>query len=163
MRDDQPNSRATGSVRGQLRERAYAVDDEAGTVALARGLAERFGRGTVFALHGELGSGKTRFAQGLALALGVDEPVCSPTFTIMNEHVGRDGARFVHMDLYRLRDEADVEDLGFEEFVERAAVTAIEWPERAGELLPARTVHVWLESGDTAEARRIRIAWRDDG
>lgn len=139
-------------------EQVLEVADEEGTVALARALGARCGPGTVFALHGDLGAGKTRFAQGLALALGVDEPVCSPTFTIINEHVGHHGARFVHMDLYRLTDEAEVEDLGFEELLERATQVVIEWPERAGALLPVDTVHVWIEPGSTETHRRIRIA-----
>jgi tRNA threonylcarbamoyladenosine biosynthesis protein TsaE len=144
------------------RELTFTVGDESETVALARELGVRFGRRAVFALHGDLGAGKTRFAQGLALAIGVNEPVCSPTYTLVNEHVGRDGARFVHMDLYRLADEGDVEDIGFEEFIERAAITAIEWPERAGSLLPRRTVHVWLEQGLCEDSRRVRVTWRTD-
>lgn len=135
----------------------FVTADEEETVALARSLAGRFGHGAVFALHGGLGAGKTRFAQGLALALEVAEPVCSPTFTLVNEHEGRAGGRFVHMDLYRLEDEGAVEDLGFEEFLARAALVAIEWPERAGNLLPPTTLHVWIEEGRTEGERRIRV------
>ena len=146
---------------GAAREWRFEVDDEAATVELARRLGRQLGGRGVVALHGELGAGKTRFAQGLALAMGVAEPVCSPTFTLVNEHAGADGRRFLHLDLYRLADESAVEDLGFEELLERGTLVAVEWPERAGALLPAGTVHVWLEAGGTDEHRRIRILTDD--
>jgi len=67
--------------------------------------------------------------------------------------------RFIHMDLYRLVDEVGVEDLGFEEILERAALTVIEWPERAGSLLPENTVHVWISLGQGECERCIRVEW----
>ncbi len=136
----------------------YVVSDEHSTVELARRFGEGARPGSVFALHGGLGAGKTRFAQGIALALGVTEPVWSPTFTLVNEHAGRNHTLLIHMDLYRLGDEQSVEDLGFEELLERATITVIEWPERAGSLLPAHAVHVWLDPGEQENERRIRIA-----
>ena len=111
----------------------------------------------VFALHGDLGAGKTRFAQGVALALGVKEAVCSPTFAIALEYAGADGARFTHIDLYRLGGEEAVEDFGFEEILARSDVAVIEWPERAGRLLPPETVHVFFEFGAEENERRITV------
>jgi len=142
------------------RRRDYTVANEAGTVALAERLGREFGPGAVFALYGEMGLGKTRFAQGLALALGVNEPVSSPTFTLINEYATRDGGRFVHMDLYRLSDEDAVVELGFEEYLETAAVLAIEWPERAARLLPPTTIHVQLLPGQDEESRHVQITWQ---
>lgn len=117
---------------------------EAETRAFAAGLARSIGPGAVFALHGDLGAGKTRFAQGVARALGVAGVVASPTFALVLEHPTASGGRFIHMDLYRLGDERDVEDLGFEELVDTAEATVIEWPDVAAGLLPSRTVHVTL-------------------
>ena len=119
---------------------------EAETMAFAGELARRAGRGAVFALHGGLGAGKTRFAQGVARALGVRGLVGSPTFAIVLEHATSSGGRFVHMDLYRLGDEREVEDLGFAELLETAEATVIEWPDVAAGLLPPRTIHVTLEA-----------------
>ena len=119
--------------------------DEAETKALAAELVRRCGPGAVFALHGDLGAGKTRFAQGAAEALGVADLVASPTFAIVLEHRTASGGRFAHMDLYRLGDEREAEDLGFEELVESAEASVIEWPDVASGLLPPRTVHVSLD------------------
>lgn len=118
---------------------------EADTKAFAAAWVKRAGEGAVFALHGDLGAGKTRFAQGVAKALGVKGLVTSPTFAIALEHETAAGGRFVHMDLYRMGEEREVEDLGFEELVENAEASVIEWPDVAGGLLPKRTIHVTLE------------------
>ena len=130
------------------------LNGEAATLALAAELVQREGPGAVFALHGALGAGKTRFAQGVARALGVRGLVGSPTFAIVLEHPTASGGRFVHMDLYRLGDEREVEDLGFGELLETAEATVIEWPDVAAGLLPARTVHVTLEAPDPAAPER---------
>ena len=97
-------------------------------------LGECLGRvldpGDVVALAGDLGAGKTRFAQGVARGLGVDRtrPVTSPTFTILNEYEGR--CPLYHFDFYRLRPGEDLRDLGFEEYFAGAGVCLVEWPER---------------------------------
>ena len=137
----------------------HIATSEEETLTIARRLVgqctgvKRNGAPIVFALHGDLGSGKTRFAQGIASALGVKEPVCSPTFAIAQEYTGTDGVRFTHLDLYRLDDEAAVEDFGFEEMISRSDVVAIEWPERAGRLLPEETIHIAFEFGATENER----------
>ena len=130
---------------------------EAATMALAAELVQREGPGAVFALHGGLGAGKTRFAQGVARALGVRGLVGSPTFAIILEPATASGGRFVHMDLYRLGDEREVEDLGFGELLETAEAAVIEWPDVAAGLLPERTVHVTLEAPEGADPE-LRIA-----
>ena len=124
------------------------LQGESETMAFAGELARQAGRGAVFALHGGLGAGKTRFAQGVARALGVRGLVGSPTFAIVLEHATASGGRFVHMDLYRLGDEREVEDLGFAELLETAEATVIEWPDVAAGLLPPRTIHVTLATPD---------------
>ena len=138
-----------------MNEETYRLRDEEATRVFAADLARRFGPGTVFALHGGLGVGKTRFAQGVARALGVSGIVASPTFAIVLEHRTASGGRFVHMDLYRLQDEREVEDLGFRELVESAEATVVEWPDIAEALLPAGTVHVTLTIPDAELNTRL--------
>jgi tRNA threonylcarbamoyladenosine biosynthesis protein TsaE len=109
----------------------------------------------VVALHGNLGAGKTCFTQGLAQAAGVREPVCSPTYTLISEYQG--DIPFHHIDLYRLGGPEEAYDLGFDEVLETAGLTVIEWPERAAELLPPHTVHFRLEHGETDTQRILSI------
>jgi tRNA threonylcarbamoyladenosine biosynthesis protein TsaE len=123
------------------------------TWRLAAALLDVTGPRAVLALHGDLGSGKTCFVQGLALALGVADPVTSPTFTLVNEFVGR--APLYHIDLYRLRDPGEMLAMGLQEYLEADGVTAVEWAERAGDLLPASAVHVCLEPGASPRERRV--------
>jgi tRNA threonylcarbamoyladenosine biosynthesis protein TsaE len=109
----------------------------------------------VIALHGSLGAGKTCFAQGLALAAGVKEPVCSPTYTLISEYRGT--VAFNHIDLYRLGGPEEAFDLGLDEYLETDGITVIEWPERAAELLPPFTVHLRINRGENDGQRIISI------
>ncbi len=106
------------------------------TVALGERLGALMGEGDFIALTGELGSGKTQFARGVAAGIGVDPavPVTSPTYTLMNIYHGR--LLLYHFDLYRLAGDQDVADLGFEEYFYGAGVCLVEWAERLGCLLP---------------------------
>jgi tRNA threonylcarbamoyladenosine biosynthesis protein TsaE len=101
--------------------------------------------GSVVALHGDLAAGKTCLVRGMSAALGAGVPVHSPTFTLVNEYVG--GRRLMHLDLYRLGEPEEFADLGYEELLEPDGVCVIEWAERAGGLLPARRLEVFLEHG----------------
>jgi tRNA threonylcarbamoyladenosine biosynthesis protein TsaE len=108
---------------------------------------------TVIALHGDLGSGKTCFVQGLAEAIGVTEPVTSPTFTLVNEYRGE--RLLTHIDLYRLTDPDEALAMGLEELLESDGITAIEWAERAGDLLPPETLHLRFRTPTTDGHTRI--------
>jgi tRNA threonylcarbamoyladenosine biosynthesis protein TsaE len=108
----------------------------------------------VFALHGELGAGKTVLIQGLAAGLGIAGPVTSPTFVLITEHAGR--LPLHHVDLYRIEDRAEVEGLGLAEILDGEGVTALEWAEKAEPLLPARTIHVRI-AGVGEEPREIEV------
>jgi tRNA threonylcarbamoyladenosine biosynthesis protein TsaE len=110
--------------------------------------------GTVVALSGDLGAGKTCFIQGLAAGLGIEGPVTSPTFVLIVEHVGR--LPLYHVDLYRTESLEEIRGLGLEELLDGSGVTAIEWAEKAEPLLPSRTVRVRIRgAGD--EPRVIEI------
>lgn len=126
---------------------------------VAQALARHYRtQGGVIALSGELGAGKTTLMQGVAAALGVTQPVTSPTFALVLEYPLPGGRRFVHMDLYRLQGPEDLEAIGFEEYLASDAIIAIEWAERAGGLLPDATLFVNIRiADDTRETRQITL------
>ena len=130
------------------------------TRQFAARLARACGPGAIFALHGDLGAGKTCFAQGLGNAWGVHEPVCSPTYVLVHEYEGE--RPLVHIDLYRLNGPDEVLALGWDEMMESGAVIAVEWADRADGLFPPETVHVELRIADAygRNARHIRV-WRE--
>jgi len=125
------------------------------THALARELLGDMGPGTVLALHGELGAGKTCFIQGLAKALGINRPVGSPTFTLINEYPCH--PPLYHIDLYRISGPDEALGLGIDEYLAGDGITAIEWAERILELLPEKTMHIHMEPGENEEERLISI------
>jgi tRNA threonylcarbamoyladenosine biosynthesis protein TsaE len=113
---------------------------ESRSLAATQRLGARLGKvlsgGEVLALSGDLGAGKTAFVQGLARGLEVTSArVASPSFTIVNEHAGR--VPLIHVDLYRIGDPGEAEEIGLRDYFGRGGVVAIEWFERAFELLPA--------------------------
>jgi tRNA threonylcarbamoyladenosine biosynthesis protein TsaE len=122
--------------------------------AVLRGAVLRDGGPAVVALAGPLGAGKTRLVRGLARGLGVAGTVRSPTFTLIHEHRGE--IPLYHVDLYRLG-ENDVGGLGLEEVLDARAVTAIEWPDAAGGLLPAEHLRVEVAYGAADSERRLCI------
>jgi len=126
------------------------------TWAVAAELVPELSPGQVIALSGDLGAGKTTFMQGLGFALGVKRPVTSPTFTLSVEYP-TPRFKLVHMDLYRLNGPEDLLAIGFAEYLESGAVVAVEWPERAGDLIPPNAVRVHFALGDEPDARVIEI------
>lgn len=127
------------------------------TWEVARRLAAELGPGDVVCLEGDLGAGKTTFVQGLAAAMGVGGRVISPTFCLVSEHRGG-GRLLVHMDLYRLRGEDDVLSVGWEDYLAEGAVLAVEWPDRAGSLIPASARRVTIAVPDgSGDCRTITI------
>lgn len=130
------------------------------TWALAREVAATLKPGDVICLEGDLGAGKTTFTQGLAKALGVEGRVTSPTFCIVQEHVAREAkadspSMLVHMDLYRLHGEDDVIAIGWEDYLADGAVLVVEWPERAGSLIPPDAKHIEFRHLEGEERRQI--------
>jgi len=110
--------------------------NESSSLRLGAKIGEQVEVGDVFALWGELGSGKTLFARGIARGMGIPQqvPITSPTFTIINEYDGR--LRLYHLDLYRLTTVEELETLPWRETIFGTGVAVIEWPDRMGKLLP---------------------------
>lgn len=124
------------------------------TEALGERLAKVLRPGTVLAYRGDLGAGKTAFTRGLARGLGYKEAVTSPTYTIVNEYLGGRLPLF-HFDMYRLHSDDDLWDIGWEDYLDRNGVCAVEWSENVPEAMAdALTVNI-EKLGDTA--RRITI------
>ncbi len=119
-------------------------------------LAKLLQPGMVVALHGDLGAGKTTFVQGLGAALGIKHPLTSPTFTLCTEYKCPEYT-FAHFDLYRLSGSDDLLTIGYPEYLENGAVVAVEWPERAAELIPPDALHVYLTIHDNPDTRLIAI------
>ena len=136
----------------------FEVDSIEETWEIARKFAALLKPGDIVCLEGDLGAGKTTFTQALARALGVDGRVTSPTFCIVQEHRGG-GLLLVHMDLYRLAGEEDLEAIGWEDYLERKAIIVIEWPERAGGLVPDDAWHIVFRHSERGpDSRTISIA-----
>lgn len=124
---------------------------------LARKIASETKPGSVFALDGDLGAGKTVFASGFARGLGITEPVSSPTFTIVQEYPCERGV-FFHLDLYRIDNPDAALAFGIDEFLYAAdGFALIEWPERIDGLFPPHTIRVRIERTDREEKRLITI------
>ena len=126
------------------------------TEALGRALAQHLTPGTVVAFTGDLGAGKTAFVRGMARGLGIPHRVTSPTFTIVNEY--EDGRLpLFHFDMYRLGSADELFDIGWEDYLARGGVCAVEWSGNIEEALESDAIRVEIRRGDTDEQRRIEI------
>ena len=122
----------------------YETNSPEETFALARQLGEQAGQGTVYTLTGDLGVGKTVFAQGLASGLGIEEAINSPTFTIVQVY---DEGRlpFYHFDVYRIGDIEEMDEIGYEDYFYGDGVCLVEWAELIEELLPKTRTELLIE------------------
>ena len=126
------------------------------TFKLGEDLAKKLRGGEVILLNGDLGAGKTVFAKGLAKGLGVQAVVNSPTFNIMNVYQGQN-IKFCHFDMYRIDDDSELKELGFEEFIgDNNYVCVIEWPSKTASLLPKSVITVNINKLDD-DKRNIEI------
>ncbi len=121
-------------------------------------LGEKLGRilpaGTVLAYRGDLGAGKTAFTRGLARGLGYTEPVTSPTYTIVNEYLGGRLPLF-HFDMYRLTGSDDLWDIGWEDYLERGGICAVEWSENVADAMENALVITIEKCGE--QSRKITV------
>lgn len=124
------------------------------TFSFAEKLGKSISGSSVIALYGDLGAGKTIFTKGLARGLGIHEEITSPTFSLMESYEG--DKQFHHFDLYRIENLNEFENLRFEEYWEGNGVSVIEWPEKAGNLLPEKRINVFISYIDES-VREITV------
>ena len=134
----------------------FVTNSEQETEALGRRLGERLTAPCVVAFTGDLGAGKTAFTRGLARGLGVTDRVTSPTFTIVNEYEGGRLPLF-HFDLYRLSSADELFDIGWDDYLARGGVCAVEWSENIAGALEEGCVRVDIRRGGWDGQRRITI------
>lgn len=132
----------------------FLTDSPLETEAVGEALAKILQPGAVIAYRGDLGAGKTAFTRGLARGLGYGEPVTSPTYTIVNEYLGGRLPLF-HFDMYRLRSSDDLWDIGWEDYLDRGGVCAVEWSENVADALEDPILITIEKLGE--DARRITI------
>ena len=111
----------------------FITNSPAETEAVGAALSKILHPGAILAYRGDLGAGKTAFTRGLARGLGVSDPVTSPTYTIVNEYLGGRLPLF-HFDMYRLHSADDLWDIGWEDYLERGGICAVEWSENVDTL-----------------------------
>ena len=126
------------------------------TERLGQRLGERLAPGAVIAYTGDLGAGKTAFTRGLAAGLGITAMVTSPTFTIVNEYEGGRLPLF-HFDMYRLGSSDELFDIGWEDYLSRGGVCAVEWSENIDDALEEGCIRVDIRRGRTDDQRLISI------
>ena len=124
------------------------------TKAIGAALSKILTPGSVIAYRGDLGAGKTAFTRGLARGLGVGDPVTSPTYTIVNEYLGGRMPLF-HFDMYRLHSADDLWDIGWEDYLERGGICAVEWSENVRDALEDPITVTIEKLGE--DTRRITI------
>jgi tRNA threonylcarbamoyladenosine biosynthesis protein TsaE len=136
----------------------YAPED---TAELGRKLGGLLLAGDLICLIGELGAGKTSFAQGVARGLGVEGQVRSPSFTLIHEYYGR--LPLYHLDLYRLNDPSELEDLGYEEYFYGDGVALVEWADRVREVLPEERLDIYIDRlAEDEDCRKLKLAPRGE-
>ena len=137
-----------------MKTRVFISSCEQDTENLGSVFANELKPGTVIAMYGGLGMGKTAFTRGLARGLGLDARVNSPTFTIVNEYLGK--VPLFHFDMYRLGSAEELFEIGWEDYLERGGICAVEWSENVEEAFPEDTVRVeFFRISDTE--RRIEV------
>ena len=134
----------------------FSSNSEAETEELGNRLAQVLVPGSVVAFTGDLGAGKTAFVRGLARGLGITQRVTSPTYTIANEYEGGRLPLF-HFDLYRLSGEDELYEIGWEDYLARGGVCALEWSERAPGLFGEDCIRVDIRTGPKENQREITV------
>ena len=145
-------------------DRVIETNDAEETYALGKELGEQAAAGAVFTLNGDLGVGKTVFAQGFAEGLGITEAVNSPTFTILQVYEeGR--LPLYHFDVYRIEDPEEMYEVGFDDYLYGQGVCLIEWAEQVAELLPQKRTEITIEKDLTKDFsyRKITIRKTEGG
>ena len=136
----------------------FTTNSPVQTEAVGAALGKILSAGTVIAYRGDLGAGKTAFTRGLARGLGFTDMVTSPTYTIVNEYLGGRLPLF-HFDMYRLRSSDDLWDIGWEDYLDRNGICAVEWSENVADALEDPLCITIEKTGE--ESRKITIEGGD--
>jgi len=126
------------------------------TIKLGIKIGKRLNPGDIVCIDGDLGSGKTHLTKGIALGLGIDEHITSPTFNIVNEYEGR--LKFYHFDVYRVNDPDEIAAIGFDEYIFSDAASVIEWSDYISELIPEEHIQIRI-ANESETSRNISIQW----
>jgi tRNA threonylcarbamoyladenosine biosynthesis protein TsaE len=148
-------------MREWTREKRLRTRSENGTLGLGEIMTERLVAPKLVVLRGDLGMGKTTLVRGMAAALGADaSEVTSPTFTLVHEYRGRK-TRLIHLDLYRLENEAEVETTGLWEMADAGdALVMVEWGDKFASVMERADAVVSMEQGEVENERLLHIQWR---
>lgn len=122
---------------------------------VARQILESFSDQTVFVFYGKMGAGKTTLIKALCEALGVMDATSSPTYSVVNQYLTESGVTVYHFDFYRLEDEEEVYDIGYEEYIYSGDTCFIEWPERIENLLPPNYVSITISEHNTERIIKV--------
>ena len=144
------------------REKRLRTRSENGTLALGELMTELLLPPKLVVLRGELGAGKTTLVRGMARAIGASEDeVASPTFTLVHEYRGRK-TRLIHLDLYRLEEERELEGIGLWEMLEQPDVLAlVEWGDRFASVMERADAEIAIGHGEVENERLLMVRWRD--
>jgi tRNA threonylcarbamoyladenosine biosynthesis protein TsaE len=131
------------------------------TQLIGRNLGKLLDKGDIVCLNGDLGTGKTVFVKGLAKAIGIDEYITSPTFTIVNEYDSE--IPLYHFDVYRINSPDEMYEIGFEEYIDNKGIVVIEWADIISEIIPEENVHVLISKFDkNYDLREIEISFNGE-
>ncbi|MCR5082236.1 MAG: tRNA (adenosine(37)-N6)-threonylcarbamoyltransferase complex ATPase subunit type 1 TsaE [Parasporobacterium sp.] len=122
----------------------YETFSEKETIELAKKMGREAQSGEVYCLEGDLGCGKTVFTSGFAKGLDIEEAICSPTFTIVQEYEGPKMPLY-HFDVYRISDSYEMDEIGFDDYVYGDGVCLIEWASRIEDIIPEKAKHITIE------------------
>jgi tRNA threonylcarbamoyladenosine biosynthesis protein TsaE len=144
------------------REKRLRTRSENGTLALGETLTELLRAPKLVVLRGELGAGKTTLVKGMAAALGANtDEVTSPTFTLVHEYAGKK-TRLVHLDLYRLENERELESIGLWEMAEQPdALVMVEWGDRFASVMERADAEIAITQGEVENERLLHVRWSD--
>ncbi len=143
-------------------KRTFESMTEKTTYEYAKAMGEKAEPGQVIALIGEMGAGKTVFAKGFAKGLGINEIVSSPTFTLVQ--IYDDGKLpLYHFDVYRISDESEMDETGFEDYISGEGVTLVEWADRIQDMMPEDTVWIRMYKDPEVDPEYRRLVIEDTG
>jgi len=147
-------------VKEFTREKRLRTRSENGTLGLGQILTELLMAPKLVVLRGDLGMGKTTLVRGMAEALGADgASVTSPTFTLVHEYKGR-STRLIHLDLYRLEEEREVEGIGLWEMAEaNDALVMVEWGDKFASVMDRADAEIWITQGEVENERLLLVRW----